>query len=179
MVTIKPTPTVSVISQSFIYTGDTVTLNCNLQSTGWSFSWYKGDQKSPEAQNTNPLSVIISNEGQTTFYCKALRGNYESEFSAAATVTVKARPKPVVKIHPAVNVFIGETVTLTCDIQTGGSWKYHWYRSNKEIRAAAGEKTYTITDVKDSNKGAYSCKGTQSSDPKYTQSSDAVTLTVA
>ncbi|KAI5612708.1 sialoadhesin-like, partial [Silurus asotus] len=175
----KPTPTVSVNPQSFIYTGDTVTLTCNLQSPGWSFSWYKIYQKSPKAQNTNPLSVIISNEGQTTYYCKARRGNYESEISAAVTVTVKARPKPVVKIHPAVNVFIGETVTLICDIQTGGSWKYHWNRSNEEIRASAGEKTYTITDVKDSNKGPYSCKGTQSSDPKYTQSSDAVTLTVA
>ncbi|KAI5612971.1 junctional adhesion molecule A-like, partial [Silurus asotus] len=175
----KPTPTVSVNPQSSIYTGDTVTLNCSLQSTGWNFSWYKGYWKSLEAQNTNPLSVIISNEEQIPYYCKALRGNYESEFSAAVTVTVKARPKPVVKIHPAVNVFIGETVTLTCDIQTGGTWKYHWNRSNKEIRAAAGKKTYTITDVKDSNKGPYSCKGTQSSDPKYTQSSDAVTLTVA
>ncbi|XP_046707900.1 basement membrane-specific heparan sulfate proteoglycan core protein-like [Silurus meridionalis] len=175
----KPKPTVSVNPQSFIYTGETVTLNCNLQSTGWSFSWYKDNQNSPETQNTNPLSVIISNEGQTTYYCKALRGNYESEFSAAATVTVKARPKPVVKIHPAVNVFIGETVTLTCDIQTGGSWKYHWYRNNIKCRNAAGNKNYTITDVKDSNKGPYSCKGTQSSDPKYTQSSDAVTLTVS
>ncbi|KAI5627796.1 hypothetical protein C0J50_10670, partial [Silurus asotus] len=175
----KPTPAVSVNPQSSIYTGDTVTLNCNLQSTGWSFSWYKGYWSSPEPQNNNPLSVIISNEGQTTYYCKALRGNYESKFSAAATVTVKARPKPVVKIHPAVNVFIGETVTLTCDIQTGGSWKYHWNRSNEEIRAAAGEKTYTITDVKDYNKGPYRCKGTQSSAPEYTQSSDAVTLTVA
>ncbi|KAI5610552.1 Fc receptor-like protein 5, partial [Silurus asotus] len=34
----KPTPTVSVNPQSSIYTGDTVTLNCNLHSTGWSFS---------------------------------------------------------------------------------------------------------------------------------------------
>ncbi|KAI5085943.1 Fc receptor-like protein 5, partial [Silurus meridionalis] len=179
----KPTPTVSVNPQSSIYTGDTVTLNCNLQSTGWSFSWYNYYHNSyplsPEASNTNTFIVKDSNKGRTTYYCKALRGNYESEFSAAVTVTVKARPKPVVKIHPAVNVFIGETVTLTCDIQTGGSWKYHWYRSNEEIRAAAGKKTYTITDVKYSNKGPYSCKGTQSSDPKYTQSSDAVTLTVA
>ncbi|KAI5086189.1 Fc receptor-like protein 5, partial [Silurus meridionalis] len=175
----KPKPTVSVNPRSFIYTGDTVTLNCNLQSTGWSFSWYKDYWKSPEPQNTNPLSVIISNEGQTTYYCKALRGNYESEFSAEARIIVKARPKPVVKIHPAVNMFIGENVTLTCDIQTGGSWKYHWYRNNDEILDAAGTRTYMISNVKASNKGAYSCKGTQSSEPKYTQSSDAVTLTVA
>ncbi|KAI5628787.1 Fc receptor-like protein 5, partial [Silurus asotus] len=162
-----------------IYTGDTVTLNCNLQSTGWSFSWYKGYQKSPEPQNTNPLSVIISNEGQTTYYCKALRGNYESEFSAAVIITAKARPKPVVKIHPAENVFIGENVTLTCDIQTEGPWKYHWYRNNEEISDAARKRTYMIIDVKAFNKGAYRCDGSQSSDPKYTQSSDAVTLTVS
>ncbi|KAI5607629.1 Fc receptor-like protein 5, partial [Silurus asotus] len=173
----KPKPTVSVNPQSSIYTGDTVTLNCNLQSTGWSFSWYINQKLN--SPNTNPLSVIISNEGQATYYCKALRGNYESEFSAEARIIVKARPKPVVKIHPAVNVFIGETVTLTCDMQTGGSWKYHWYRSNDEILDAAGMRTYRISNVKASNKGPYRCKGTQSSDPKYTQSSDAVTLTVA
>ncbi|XP_046707397.1 Fc receptor-like protein 5 [Silurus meridionalis] len=173
----KPKPTVSVNPQSSIYTGDTVTLNCNLQTPGWSFSWYINQKLN--SPNTNPLSVIISNEGQTTYYCKALRGNYESEFSAEARIIVKARPKPVVKIQPAVNVFIGETVTLTCDIQTGGSWKYHWYRNNDEILDAAGTRTYRISNVKDSNKGAYRCKGTQSSDPKYTQSSDAVTLTVS
>ncbi|KAI5610541.1 Fc receptor-like protein 5, partial [Silurus asotus] len=89
----KPTLTVSVNPQSSIYTGDTVTLNCNLQSTGLTFLWYKYDHNlyplSPKALNTNTFIVKDSNEGRTTYYCKALRGNYESEFSAAATVTVK------------------------------------------------------------------------------------------
>ncbi|XP_053537476.1 basement membrane-specific heparan sulfate proteoglycan core protein isoform X2 [Ictalurus punctatus] len=90
-----------------------------------------------------------------------------------------ARPKPAVKVQPAEHVFIGETVTLTCEIQTGESWRYLWYRNNEELSDAAGKKTHTITDIKDSDKGDYTCNGTQSSDPKYTQTSDAVTLTVS
>ncbi|KAI5616002.1 Fc receptor-like protein 5, partial [Silurus asotus] len=168
-----------------VLTGNSVTLSCtlNLQSEGWKFYWSKNTQ-SPDTETESKENhysirpVSVSDGGQ--YWCSAGRGKpvYYTQYSDALSIKVIARPKPAVKIHPAVNVFIGETVTLTCDIQTGGSWKYHWYRSNKELSGAAGNKTYTITDVKDSNKGPCSCKGTQSSDPKYTQSSDAVTLTV-
>ncbi|KAM9501793.1 Fc receptor-like protein 5 isoform 2-T2 [Clarias gariepinus] len=178
----KPKPTVRVNPQSSIYTGDRVTLSCDLQSTGWTFLWYDHQQSrhlTSVDTHSNTLSVTISNEGQTTYYCKAHKGNYMSEFSDPATITVRARPQPVVKVQPAESVFIGERVTLTCKIQTGGSWQYNWYRDNKELSDAAGDKTYTITDVKESNKGDYTCKGTKSSDPKYTETSAAVTLTVS
>ncbi|XP_060776255.1 obscurin-like [Neoarius graeffei] len=179
----KPKPTVSVNPQSPIYTGDTVTLSCNLQSTGWRFLWYRDSQKSnplsPGARDTNTLSETLSNEGQINYYCKAQRGNYDSEFSDPVTIIVSARPKPEVNIQPAEHVFTGESVTLTCDIRTGGSWSYHWYRDNKELSDAAGEKTYTIRNVETSHQGHYTCNGTQSSDPTYTQTSDAVTLTVS
>ncbi|XP_053089502.1 titin-like [Pangasianodon hypophthalmus] len=179
----KPKPTVSVNPQSSVYTGDRVTLSCNLQSTGWKFFWYKNDQKSnplsPRAPNTNTLSVTVSNEEQINYYCKARRGNYDSEFSYPATITVRARPKPAVKVQAAEPVFIGETVTFSCEIQTRGSWQYHWYRDNKEVKDTAGNNQYTISDVKASDKGDYTCKGTNSSDPEYTQPSDAVTLTVS
>ncbi|KAI5614174.1 Fc receptor-like protein 5, partial [Silurus asotus] len=89
------------------------------------------------------------------------------------------RPKPVVRVLPAKHVFIGETVTLTCYILLGGSWKYHWFSNNNRLSDAAGKRTYTMTVDKESDKGSYICNGTQSSDPEYTQSSDEVTLTVA
>ncbi|XP_053350611.1 leukocyte immunoglobulin-like receptor subfamily A member 3 [Clarias gariepinus] len=178
----KPKPTVRVNPQSSIYTGDRVTLTCYLQGPGWTFLWDSYQQSrhlTSVDTHSNTLSVTISNEGQTKYYCKAHRRNYMSEFSDPATITVRARPQPVVKVQPAESVFIGERVTLTCEIQTGGSWQYNWYRDNKELSDAAGEKTYTITDVKESNKGDYTCKGTKSSDPKYTETSAAVTLTVS
>ncbi|XP_053485599.1 Fc receptor-like protein 5, partial [Ictalurus furcatus] len=179
----KPKPTVSVNPQSSVYTGDRVTLTCNLLSTGWTFLWYKDYQElnplSPGTTDTNTLSVTVSNVGVTKYDCKARRGNYDSAYSDLATITVRARPKPAVKVQPAERVFIGETVTLTCEIQTGESWRYLWYRNNEELSDAAGKKTHTITDIEESNKGDYTCKGTQSSDPEYTQTSDAVTLTVS
>ncbi|XP_053350692.1 Fc receptor-like protein 5 [Clarias gariepinus] len=176
----KPKPTVSV-DQSSIYTGDRVTLSCDLQGPGWTFLFYEDQTSTPlseKAPVANTHEVTISNVGQTTYYCKALRGNYESDNSDPATITVTARPQPVVKVHPAESVFTGESVTLTCEIQTDGSWQYHWYRDNKELTTGI-EDRYTITDVKESNKGGYTCKGTQSSDPKYTETSAAVTLTVS
>ncbi|KAK3545277.1 hypothetical protein QTP70_002960 [Hemibagrus guttatus] len=91
------------------------------------------------------------------------------------------RPKPAVSVQPADpdNVFTGETVTFSCEIKTRGSWQYHWFRDNNELSDAKGKNTFKIIDVKESNNGAYTCRGTQSSDPKYTQTSDAVTLTVS
>ncbi|KAF5888343.1 Fc receptor-like protein 5, partial [Clarias magur] len=178
----KPKPTVKVNPQSSIYTGDRVTLSCDLPSTGWTFIWHSYQQLKYLASvetHSNTLDVTGSNVGETTYYCKPRRGNYESDYSNAAKITVRVRPQPVVKVQPAESVFIGESVTLICEVQTGGSWQYHWYRDNKELSDAAGKKTYTITDVKESNKGDYTCKETKSSDPKYTQTSAAVTLTVS
>ncbi|KAK3506198.1 hypothetical protein QTP70_018857, partial [Hemibagrus guttatus] len=180
----KPTPTVSVTPRSSVYTGDRVTLSCNLMSTGWTFLWYEGQKVNPlssQESNTNTHTVTVSKEGGVNYYCKARRGDYDSEISDPATITVRARPKPAVSVQAADpdNVFTGETVTFSCEIKTTGSWQYHWFRDNNELSDAAGKKTFKISDVKKSNNGAYTCSGTQSSDPKYTQTSDAVTLTVS
>ncbi|KAF5892762.1 immunoglobulin superfamily member 1-like isoform X1, partial [Clarias magur] len=182
-VSAKPKATVRVNPVSSIYTGDRVTLSCDLQSTGWTFLWYKDQKLSPLSDGApvaNTLEVTVSNEGEINYYCKARRGEYESEFSDAATITVRARPQPVVKVQPAESVFTGESVTLTCEIQTGGSWQYHWYRNDEKLPQSPTEvNTYTIDKVKESNKGGYTCEGTKSSDPKSTERSAAVTLTVS
>lgn len=83
------------------------------------------------------------------------------------------------KVQEADHVFVGETVTFSCEIQTGGFWKYQWFKDNKELSHTLGKKTYTITDIKESSKGSYTCSGTQASAPKYTETSDAVTLNVS
>ncbi|XP_060731018.1 Fc receptor-like protein 5 [Tachysurus vachellii] len=178
----KPKPTVIVTRQSSVYTGDNVTLSCNLMSTGWTFLFYEGptwNSLSREASDTKTHTVRVSNEGRVNYYCKAHRGNYYSEMSEPATITVTARPKPEVKVQPADHgfVFTGETVTFSCEIKTGGSWEYHWFRDNEKLSDAAGKQIYKIINVKESHKGVYTCKGT--SDPQYTETSDAVTLTVS
>jgi len=95
------------------------------------------------------------------------------------------RPKPVVRVQPDGRVFRGETVTLTCDIQETGVWRYIWYkdhysRGQDQIYYSAGQdKNYKITSVDWSHAGVYSCRGTQTEAPQYSEFSDGVTLTVS
>ncbi len=86
------------------------------------------------------------------------------------------RPKPVVDVDPDRRVFRGETVTLTCDIQQTGDWEYSWNKDNTHVYS--GQK-YIISSVDWSHGGVYSCRGTQSRAPTYSQTSDGVTLTVS
>ena len=80
--------------QSSVYPGDTVTLTCEVkQSTGWEFLWYKNSQQfqtqSPADKNTNTISVTVSDEGTAEFRCRARRGNYSTQLSDPAMITVR------------------------------------------------------------------------------------------
>ncbi|XP_037403321.1 carcinoembryonic antigen-related cell adhesion molecule 5-like isoform X2 [Pygocentrus nattereri] len=205
----KPTPTVRVDPQSSVYTGDTVTLTCEVESTGWEFLWYKDSQpiqpQSPVDKETNTVRVTVSDKGRTEFKCAARRKNYfdysyqrydgyyydnskkryvyynvyKTHRSAPVVITVTARPKATVTIHPADPVFTGETVTLTCDIGSGHHWQYYWFKDSKPLSEAQQRNEYTISNVAASHRGVYTCKGRQSTQPRYSETSDAVTLTVS
>uniref|UniRef100_A0A3B4DZD3 Ig-like domain-containing protein n=1 Tax=Pygocentrus nattereri TaxID=42514 RepID=A0A3B4DZD3_PYGNA len=179
----KPKPTVRVDPQRSVYTGDTVTLTCKVESTGWEFLWYKDSKElqpqSPVGKDTNTVRVTVSHAGRTEFECAARRGAYTTQTSAAAVITVTARPKATVTINPADPVFIGETVTLTCHIGSGRHWQYYWFKDSKPLSEAQQRKEYTISKVAESHRGVYICNGTQSTQPRYSETSDAVTLTVS
>ncbi len=93
------------------------------------------------------------------------------------------RPKPVVGVVPDRRVFRGETVTLTCDIQQTGDWRYSWTKDgnqdNTQDNRAGQNQNYIISSVDPSHGGVYSCIGSQSQAPHHSQYSDGVTLTVS
>ncbi|KAI4877393.1 hypothetical protein NFI96_029375, partial [Prochilodus magdalenae] len=181
----KPKPTVRVTSRSSVYTGDTVTLTCKVgQSAGWSFVWYTDPQslqsQYPADKNPNTISVTVSDAGPAEFTCAAHRGTYSTQRSDPVRITVTARPKPTVRVQPAVHVFIGETVTLTCDIEGGAGWQYQWSKDNKALSKAQWKKIYNTFTADQSYKGDYTCRGTQSTERCcYSQTSEAVRLTVS
>ncbi len=86
------------------------------------------------------------------------------------------RPKPVVGVVPDEHVFRGETVTLTCDIQQTGDWRYSW---NKDYKHVYSGQKYIISSVDPSHGGVYSCRRSQSRAPTYSETSDGVRLTVS
>ncbi|XP_062849698.1 leukocyte immunoglobulin-like receptor subfamily B member 3-like [Trichomycterus rosablanca] len=186
----KPKPTVRLEPQNFIYTGDTVTLTCDLnQSTGWTFIWYRNDQEvnpqiSADKITTNKLSEKLSNTGTTEYKCRARREkyySYYSEFSDPVTVTVEERPKPTVIINPDNHVFIGEIVTLTCNIENGGgvqNWSYSWNKEGSD-QTVSNDQQYRISDVTENHAGKYTCTGTETGRSRSSHPSDAVLLTVS
>ncbi|XP_062849704.1 leukocyte immunoglobulin-like receptor subfamily A member 4 [Trichomycterus rosablanca] len=192
-VSAKPKPTVSGEPQNFIYTGDTVTLTCDLyQSTGWTFIWYRNDQEvkpQTSADKTNKLSEKLSNTGTTKYKCRARRlnyynnnkYNYDSDYSDQVTVTVKVRPKPVVTIVPGDHVFKGDSVTLTCNIENGGgvqNWRYSWNKEGSD-QTVSNDQQYRISDVTENHAGKYTCTGTETGGSRSSHPSDAVLLTVS
>ncbi|KAL1272166.1 hypothetical protein QQF64_031182 [Cirrhinus molitorella] len=175
----KPQLTLTVNPQSPVFTEDTVTLSCDVgQSTAWTIHWRKdSNPEHTDAANKTIQSVSVTDGGR--YCCRAKRGKYYSEFSNRVQIIVKVRPKPVVHVHPDRSVFREEMVTLTCDIQQTGDWWYSWNKEGNLVNSTRQDQKYIISSVDGSHSGVYSCIGTQSNAPQYSQMSDGVTLTVS
>ncbi|KAM9501665.1 leukocyte immunoglobulin-like receptor subfamily B member 3A [Clarias gariepinus] len=169
--TAKPKPTARVNPQSSIYTGDTVTLTCELkQGTGWEFLWYKNNQQlqdlSPDPVNTKTLSVTVNNTGDTVYKCVAGRYNtweethYYTEYSDKVMITAKAKPKPTVRVNPQSSIYTGDTVTLTCELQESTGWEFLWYKNNQLLQRFSTEPVNTNTlsvTVNNTGNTVYKC----------------------
>ncbi|KAG9274027.1 pregnancy-specific beta-1-glycoprotein 1-like, partial [Astyanax mexicanus] len=177
----KPKPTLRVYPHTTVYTGDTLTLTCDLQNSGWVFTWYKISPQSELLSENGPstLSLTASDTGSTVYQCVAYRGAYGSEYSDPVKITVNERPKATVKVQPAERVFIRERVTLTCDIESGEDWRYEWFKNNNPLSEAQWSKKYEISNVDGSDEGDYSCKGRGLTESRYSEISAAVRLTVS
>ncbi|XP_060731003.1 immunoglobulin superfamily member 1-like [Tachysurus vachellii] len=183
----KPKPTVIVTPQSSVYTGDTVTLSCNLMSTGWKFLWYEGPTWNSQYigdSDTNTHTVRVSNEGRVNYYCIARRGNYyyyDSERSEPATITVTEKPKPQLTSNIKGAVLRGNSVTLYCTLtpQSAG-WKFYWskptQRSWTETETTSDSNTISSDYVYD--KIQYKCRAGRGNPVYYTDYSNELSLTV-
>ncbi|XP_060776613.1 carcinoembryonic antigen-related cell adhesion molecule 5-like [Neoarius graeffei] len=135
----RPKATVRVNPQSSVYTGDTITLSCELQQgTGWEFLWYKNNQYlqhlNTGATDTSNLSVMVDTAGETGYQCGAHRRNtwantdYYTDYSNRVRITARERPPPVLSVSPQSWLTEGNSVTLSCEV-TGFStdWIFSWY----------------------------------------------------
>ncbi|KAF5882474.1 carcinoembryonic antigen-related cell adhesion molecule 5-like, partial [Clarias magur] len=177
----KPKPELTSSPKGDVLTGNSVTLTCtlNVPSAGWNFYWIKdGSTKAVRDTHTYTIrSVSVSDGGQ--YRCRAGRGNpvYYTHYSDALWVNV-IEIKPVVIIKTHTQVFSGERVTFRCDIQTGGDteWTYSWYKNNNTHHTTL---EFSISSVRDSDGGKYTCRGTRRRDSQLSQMSDPVKLSVS
>uniref|UniRef100_A0AAZ1X0L6 Ig-like domain-containing protein n=1 Tax=Oreochromis aureus TaxID=47969 RepID=A0AAZ1X0L6_OREAU len=180
-----PKPTVTLqpswtqIYSSVIYSGETVTVRCEIQGgegAQWTYEWRRGQVNIRPTSSEYRISRATESDSGG-YRCRGRRSSSWTEWSDITTLTVSSPPKPTVTLQPSwTQIYSGETVTVRCEIQGGerAQWMYEWRRGQKNIHETSSE--YTISRLTESHGGGYSCRGRRSS--SWTEWSDIITLRV-
>eukprot|EP00063_Salmo_salar_P087969 XP_014062804.1 PREDICTED: leukocyte immunoglobulin-like receptor subfamily A member 3 isoform X2 [Salmo salar] len=175
-----------IITPNPAYTGETVTLTCSVGSdSGWSYTWYKDNTKKvvtlSDRHTTTGATFTISRAAESDQGLCWCQGEIQSRsissiISDPVTITVKERPVAVLTLQPNwPQIFRGETVTLSCDIQGGEEIEYVFYKSGKSVYTKT-EPEYRISPAKN---GLYTCEGLQKRNGlKHSQTSNGIQLMV-
>uniref|UniRef100_A0A673WAF2 Ig-like domain-containing protein n=1 Tax=Salmo trutta TaxID=8032 RepID=A0A673WAF2_SALTR len=168
-----------------VFTGDSVTLSCTVESSEWTFYWYRHRPDSTPVTTTSGYSytlswVSVSDGGQ--YWCRAGRGDpvYYTLYSDPVQINITERPVAVLTLQPNwTQIFIRETVTMRCDIHGGGDtdWDYRWYKNSQLFSPFNTKPEYRISPVYMFNSGSYTCEGVKGN--KLSKTSDAVQLTLS
>ncbi|XP_053089314.1 leukocyte immunoglobulin-like receptor subfamily B member 2 [Pangasianodon hypophthalmus] len=202
----KPKPTVRVNPQSSVYTGDAITLSCELQqSTGWEFLWYKNDQHLQllHSEQAHTLKVTVINAGETVYQCRVRRRNYYyyTELSDPVKITARERPRAVLSVSPQSWVTEGDSVTLSCEVTDFSTdWTFSWYTAvpyrdgltqikinrgysmyvellSDSSRGSGGN--YTLSPAALHHTGVYMCRGERGEPAIHTQYSNPQPLWIS
>ncbi len=80
-------------------------------------------------------------------------------------------------------VFSGETVNLTCVIESHSDWRYEWNKdTNNSVMLQSSDRytvnrdTLTIRGATESDQGQYWCRGQRDGRPSSSQESNRINL---
>ncbi|KAI1892949.1 hypothetical protein AGOR_G00138770 [Albula goreensis] len=182
---------------SVMFTGETVTLSCDIKGSGWRYSWARNTQgrleslssSSTETQKKHTLhSVTEADSGE--YMCQGEGGQNPKIQSLPGVLQLNVsgeKQNPVITHDPPTEeMYTGERVTLSCGF--GGDaagWEYLWY---KDTQGAALPNTdssrtdgssYTISSAALSHSGEYWCRAARGRGPFYSEYSNSVTLDIS
>ncbi|XP_076835431.1 basement membrane-specific heparan sulfate proteoglycan core protein-like [Brachyhypopomus gauderio] len=175
-----PTATLTVESQSPVFTGESVTLKCEIESSSnWRYQWYKGSSNIAVHQSEINTFTISSPADQDQYWCRG-ESDYRptsSKDSNTVRLYVKALPTATLTVESQSPVFTGESVTLKCEIESSGNWRYQWYKGSSNTAVHQSEiNTYNISSPADQDQ--YWCRGKKHYRPTSSQDSNTVRLYV-
>ncbi|XP_016116722.1 immunoglobulin superfamily member 1-like [Sinocyclocheilus grahami] len=193
-VTDLPRSALIVTPDSPVFTGETVTLKCVIEShSNWRYDWYKGRYNGVILQTSERYTVnrdtltirgvITSDQDQYT--CRGQRDKRpNSSQSSSVSLSVTDLPRSTLTVTPK-SVFTGQTVNLTCVIETYSSWRYELYKgTDKSVllqtsdRYTVNRDTLTIRGANESDQDQYWCRGQRDGRPKSSQESNRINLSV-
>ncbi|XP_067381105.1 basement membrane-specific heparan sulfate proteoglycan core protein-like isoform X4 [Channa argus] len=184
----KPKPTLTA-DKTTIQAGERVTLTCSVDRwVGWTFYWYRrlSDSSGREDMNNNGpwYRVRVISEGGL-YSCRGGRGGrggrgdplFFTKFSNEVRIEKIAASASLTLQQNWNQIFSGESITLTCDIQGGGGteWTYEW--TPAKLNTPPTQNKHVIDRATESDSGNYRCRGKK--DNYFTEWSNVLTLTIS
>ncbi|XP_053537702.1 B-cell receptor CD22 [Ictalurus punctatus] len=192
----RPKPVASIDPDKPVFSGDAVTLRCEVQDESWQYSWYKDDSRSSvSSEQVYTISgVEVTHTGKYTCKGAERQGSRSSHFSDAVTLTVSERPGAVLSVSPQSWLTEGDSVTLSCEITDSSTdWTFSWYTAvpyrdgltqikhnhgyimyvellSDSSRGSGGK--YTLSPAALNHTGVYMCRGERGEPALHTQYSN-------
>ncbi len=100
-------------------------------------------------------------------------------FYLCLLLSITDLPRSTLTVTPDSPVFTGETVNLTCVIESYSNWRYEWYKDRGMLQTSdCYRDTLTIRGANESDQGQYWCRGQRDERPKSSQESNQINLSV-
>ncbi|XP_026117865.1 peroxidasin-like protein isoform X2 [Carassius auratus] len=186
-----PRSTLTVTPDNTVFTGERVILTCVIESDhrDWRYEWCKDSVKLQSSQrhtvNRNTLTIEGSESSDAgDYWCRGhIEGRSVSSESSSVSLSVKVLPKTELTVDPKSRVFTGETVNLTCVIESNHTdWRYEWNKDSVKLQSSdrytVNTDTLTIRAVTTSDEGQYTCRGQRDKRPNSSQESEPINLSV-
>ncbi|KAK3545163.1 hypothetical protein QTP70_001750 [Hemibagrus guttatus] len=149
----SPKPVVIIKTDPQVFSGETVTFRCNIQSrkyTEWAYIWNKKDYTEKpykEIQEFN-ISVTVSDSG--TYTCRGRSSDSQhSKDSDPFTLTVSEKPKPELTSDLKAAALTGTSVTLSCTLKPhSAGWKFYWSKPTQSSETETETHHYFISSVR-------------------------------
>ncbi|XP_039859347.1 leukocyte immunoglobulin-like receptor subfamily A member 3 isoform X2 [Simochromis diagramma] len=163
-------------SWSQIFTGETITLRCEIQGGEgkvWKYEWTAPNTNSPPTSSEYRISrVSVSHSGD--YRCRGSSDYLFTGWSDAFRLTVSYKPRATLTAGTTI-IPVGGSVTLTCSVQSSDGWKYEWFRRT-QTTSEGQIRDQQNRDIRVSEGGIYRCRGTRGNPVYYTYRSDDVTI---
>ncbi|CAM4333895.1 unnamed protein product [Leuciscus chuanchicus] len=189
----RPKPRVTIKPDQHVFSGERVTLRCDIDAEGvssWKYNWYKGGKfmVSSELQEHTVRSVTESDAGKYSCYGTETEGSGKSQQSDEVTLTVSDEAQTVLSVSPQKWLTEGDPVTLNCEVNGSSTgWTFSWFTVSSDLsdryeplsdssRGDGGKYTVSSVDLK--HTGVYVCRAERGKPAYYTTYSNTQPLWV-
>ncbi|KAM6921167.1 Fc receptor-like protein 5 [Xenentodon cancila] len=135
-----------------IYSGESVFLQCKVESNStltWLYQWYRNSPKTPPTTNRRHLVsgdsysiTAVKREDAGSYWCKAEQKESNTITEARVVLNVSGLPPPLLTLTPSTRQFFGgERFTLQCPAsQSASGWKLKHFSPGRPDRITVDQK---------------------------------------